>query len=263
MRIAKTLTEKFPAAGSVRSQRPRNSDVVDDQIRGALYLMEEYLGLNPESPELQTSSISPASLDPAVTTTIHEHVTQDGAESSNYAESSRALSELLESNPSIPLNPAVTVTVHEHVPQEGDTLSSEWQTSSAALSALLDVPRRSQILNPSADLFVPGMGEYDSMAEVSTDNGSKDSVSSISDLANSDVIDEDVEDEACGDKDSNGTIDNDKDNVGSSHNSDGNIDDGNDDVNQTFSDDSVMAGPLLTPELNDPPLPDRVVTRLE
>ena len=166
VRIAKTLTEKFPVAGSVRSHRPRSSDVVDDQIRGALYLMEKHLGLNPESPEAQTSSISPASLDSAVTDTIHEHVTQDGTESSNYEESSRALSELLESNPSIPLNPAVTVTVHEHVPQEGDTLSSEWQASSAALSALLDVPRRSQILNPSADLFVPGMGEYDSMAEV-------------------------------------------------------------------------------------------------
>jgi hypothetical protein len=73
----------------------------------------------------------------------------------------------------------------------------------------------------------------------------------ISDLANSDVIDEDVEDEACGDNGINGTIDNDKDNVGSSHTSDGSIDDGNDDANITDSDDSVMAGPLLTPELND------------
>ena len=104
--------------------------------------------------------------------------------------------------------------MHEHVPQEGDTLSSEWQASSAALSALLDGPRRSQILNPSADLSVPGMGEHDSMTEVSTDNGSKDSVFSTSDRANSDVIDEDAEDVACGGKDSDGTIDDDKDNVG-------------------------------------------------
>ena len=55
-------------------------------------------------------------------------------------------------------------------------------------------------MNPSADLSVPGMGEHESMAEVSTDNGSKDSVFSTSDRANSDVIDEDAEDVACGDR---------------------------------------------------------------
>ena len=56
----------------------------------------------------------------------------------------------------------------------------------------------------------------------------KDSVFSTSDRANSDVIDEDAEDVACGGKDSDGTIDDDRNDVGSLHTSDGSIDDGND-----------------------------------